>query len=141
ACGKNVDPKNLNEANAYPRFINVECSLPGHNYKDDIFNYILDSSLCFKVLRRWTVIDWCNGYYDSLTMQQKFATWEHLQIIKVANKNPPKIQEDCDTIIRCLNDNNCFSTRIKITHSAGDDCTPDDLIAVEWIRVVHKYFL
>ncbi|MEO6189575.1 MAG: T9SS type A sorting domain-containing protein, partial [Saprospiraceae bacterium] len=86
------------------------------------------SSLCFKVLRRWTVIDWCNGYYDSLTMQQKFATWEHLQIIKVANKNPPKIQEDCDTIIRCLNDNNCFSTRIKITHSAGDDCTPDDLI-------------
>lgn len=128
SCGRDVDPKTLPEDYAYPKFRDVECSLPGHNYVDDVFNYIQDSSLCFKVLRRWTVIDWCQQYYDSATSSYKFASWTHLQLIKVANKVPPKIQEKCDTITKCLTGTNCISEHISITHSATDDCTPDDLL-------------
>lgn len=127
ACGRNVDPAGLPKGYNYPEFIDVECSLPGHSFVDDVFNYIEDSSLCFKVLRRWSVIDWCQFYYDT-EGNKKFKTWEHLQIIKVANKNPPKIEDDCDTITTCLNGNDCNKIRVRISHRGSDDCTPDDLM-------------
>ncbi|MEP7196555.1 MAG: T9SS type A sorting domain-containing protein [Saprospiraceae bacterium] len=126
-CARNVDPKNLPDGYNYPAFLNVECSLPGHNYVDDVFNYILDSSLCFKVLRKWTVIDWCQEYFDA-DSNRHFVSWEHLQIIKVSNKIPPKIEDRCDTINMCLTGSNCFKERVRISHTAHDDCTPDDLL-------------
>ncbi|HMX89272.1 MAG: T9SS type A sorting domain-containing protein [Saprospiraceae bacterium] len=127
-CGGDVKPSELPEHYNYPVFRDVHCSLPGHNYDDDVFNYIQDSSLCFKVLRRWTVIDWCQSYYDSATSSVKFATWTHLQIIKVSNKNPPKIADDCDTVTVCLSGTNCVRERVRLSHTASDDCTPDELL-------------
>ncbi|NOT37188.1 MAG: T9SS type A sorting domain-containing protein [Saprospiraceae bacterium] len=127
ACGRNVEPNSLPKGYNYPEFLDVKCSLPGHSFVDDVFNYIEDSSLCFKVLRRWTVIDWCQEYYDN-NGDKRHVTWEHLQIIKVANKNPPKIEDDCDTITTCLNGNDCSKVRVQITHRGSDDCTPDDLM-------------
>ncbi len=128
SCGGTVKPEELPDGYNYPQFLNVHCSLPGHNYVDDVFNYIEDSSLCFKVLRRWTVIDWCQEYYDSVTQTRSFATWTHLQLIKVANKKPPTINERCDSIKICVNGTNCAFERVRIQHSATDDCTPSDLI-------------
>ncbi|MCC6816408.1 MAG: T9SS type A sorting domain-containing protein [Saprospiraceae bacterium] len=126
-CGRNVDPNNLPEGYNYPKFLDVECSLPAHSYVDEVFNYIEDSSLCFKVLRRWKVIDWCQQHIDS-SGNKYFETWEHLQLIKVANKNPPKIEDDCEPITVCLSGNDCTKAPVRISHRASDDCTPVELL-------------
>ncbi len=127
ACGRDVSPSTLPAGYNYPEFIDVECSLPAHSFTDEVFNYIEDSSLCFKVLRRWKVIDWCQFYKDTSGNTQ-FMTWEHLQLLKVSNKNPPKLEDACDSIKICLNGNDCSKTLVRIMHRASDDCTPTDLL-------------
>ncbi|MDX1476123.1 MAG: T9SS type A sorting domain-containing protein [Saprospiraceae bacterium] len=71
------------------------------NYDDMVFE--INPPACIKILRKWTVIDWClydpNAYYPQ-------GIWEHTQLIKIKPENPPVIY--------------CFS---DTTVSAGADCT------------------
>lgn len=127
SCGANLEPKNLPKGYNYPDFLSVDCSLPGSSFEDHVFNYIQDSSLCFKLLRKWKVIDWCQQHYNE-NGDLVFNSWHHEQIIKVSNKNPPKIKDDCDTVNVCISNNNCIRERVRLTHEASDDCTPDALL-------------
>jgi hypothetical protein len=55
------------------------CSLVGAQYEDQSFSFNNPTSpACFKILRKWTVIDWCQpleeggySYLDSLTQEIK----------------------------------------------------------------------
>jgi hypothetical protein len=126
-CGADVEPKNLPDGYNFPKFLSVDCSRPGASYEDHVFNYIQDSSLCFKLLRKWKVIDWCQQSYDAQG-NVILPHWTHEQIIKVSNKLPPKIGDDCDTIMVCLSGVDCLKERVRISHYGVDDCTPNQLI-------------
>lgn len=71
------------------------------NYTDQVFD--INPPACIKILRKWTVIDWCtydpNDYYPS-------GIWQYTQIIKIVPETPPVIHCPPDTTI-----------------SAGADCT------------------
>ncbi|MBK7811315.1 MAG: T9SS type A sorting domain-containing protein [Saprospiraceae bacterium] len=125
SCGADIHPDSLPDPYSYPIFDRVDCSLPATFYEDHEFRVIQDTALCYKVLRKWKVMDWCRKYTDSLG-NDHVPTWEHLQIIKIQNKLPPKILDDCETKMYCVNDNDCLKTRVQLTHSAKDDCTPDE---------------
>ncbi len=130
SCGGSLEPAALPDSSAYPKFSDADCSLIGVSYEDHRFNYIQDTLVCFKVLRKWKVIDWCQCYTDSLRDIKICPTWHWEQVLKIANKLPPKISQDCDTLVVCMSDTNCLGEVVRITHSASDDCTPeDDLIA------------
>lgn len=104
-----------------PEFDDDICDLVHFNYSDQVF-YINSTSdpACFKIIRTWTVIDWCqfeNGQY---------ITWVRDQTIKVVNDVAPTITGNCDEISICSFDPNCGTAFVELTQSAEDDCTPED---------------
>ncbi|MBK8954944.1 MAG: T9SS type A sorting domain-containing protein [Saprospiraceae bacterium] len=128
SCGAEVDPANLPVEYGYPRFADNECSLIGVSFEDHQFNYVQDTALCYKILRKWKVIDWCQCYYDSQSGQTVCPSWHHEQVIKVHNRLPPKIQDDCEPVRLCISDQECLKELVDLTHEAVDDCTPNDLL-------------
>jgi hypothetical protein len=124
-CNADIDPKNLPDTFGYPIILDNDCSLIGISYEDHQFNYIADTSVCFKILRKWKVIDWCQCYNDTRTGQTVCPTWTYEQIIKVNNKLAPKILDDCDSLTVCTSGTDCLKQRVTLTHEAKDDCTPD----------------
>ncbi|MBP8725469.1 MAG: T9SS type A sorting domain-containing protein [Saprospiraceae bacterium] len=127
-CGVETDPRSLPEENGYPRFYENDCSLIAVAFEDEKFNYIQDTAVCFKILRTWKVIDWCQCYYDHYSGQTVCPEWIHQQVIKVSNRVAPKVQDNCDRIRLCISDQECLRERIRLSHTAKDDCTPDELL-------------
>ncbi|HUN16242.1 MAG TPA: T9SS type A sorting domain-containing protein [Saprospiraceae bacterium] len=126
-CGANVSPQNLPDTFGFPIIIDRTCALAGISFEDSKFSYIQGSEVCQKILRKWKVIDWCQQYTDT-SGNIIIPNWTHEQVIKVLNKNPPKITDDCDTVMICLTGANCIKERVRLSHEAFDDCTPDDLL-------------
>ncbi|NOT38672.1 MAG: T9SS type A sorting domain-containing protein [Saprospiraceae bacterium] len=103
-----------------------KCNQIIHNYEDIVFNYV--EGVCFKVLRKWTVIDWCNPLLDINNPRPGFGIWYHTQVIKVVNNEKPTITSSSADRELCITDG-CSVTAV-LTASAIDDCTePADLLA------------
>ena len=66
-------------------------------YVDQRFDFV--DSACFKILREWSVIDWCQ--YDP---QTGTGLWHYIQVIKVHDENGPTFVEDCVTKELCVED-------------------------------------
>jgi hypothetical protein len=104
-----------------PKFLNTNCAQVAANYADTKLT-LLDS-VCYKILRKWTVVDWCQfnlNKYDGI--------WEFNQIIYISNSEPPTIYT-CDTARICDNsayynprNQNCL-VNYDLTGIADDDCT------------------
>ena len=118
-CGlENVRPEVLPEAQAFPRFMNDdECSLIGYTYKDEVIDASLGNEACFKIIRSWTVIDWCQTVNDTT------KKWYFDQVIEVNNTIAPVFLNACtDTTISRIG-NDCIGETIEIIGLANDDCT------------------
>ncbi len=111
----------------YPKYRNTTCAQVAANY-DDLKLAVLDST-CYKILRKWVVIDWCQ--YDRVTGK---GIWDTTQIIVVKSSEPPTIYS-CETREFCDplsffdgNTNKCMGS-YSLTGSGEDDCTEEqDLI-------------
>ncbi len=104
----------------YPEFEQGPCDKVHYNYEDQVFYTTSPNDpVCYKIVRTWTVIDWCqfeNGHYQ---------TWPWSQTIKIINTVSPEITGDCDEITVNSFDPNCQSAYIELVQSATDDCTPE----------------
>jgi hypothetical protein len=98
-----------------PSWIDNKCALVGSTYEDQIF--YISGGACIKILREWTVIDWCQ--YEA---GQSIGIWTYLQEIKLKNNIAPTILECTDKDI-CSYDEDCTSELVTITAFANDDCT------------------
>ena len=72
-----------------PVLFDDACSLIGVTYEDTRFDFV--DGACFKILRTWAVIDWCQ--YDSQTGE---GIWHYTQVIKVHDQDGPAFV-DCPT--------------------------------------------
>ena len=91
-------PENL----GYPILTDGSCSLVGSQKSDQTFNFNNTNGVaCFKILRTWTVIDWCK-FYPNLDPTGKnilnkktlgVNTWEHVQEIKVLDNEAPEFDD------------------------------------------------
>ncbi|MCZ2339506.1 MAG: T9SS type A sorting domain-containing protein [Chitinophagales bacterium] len=99
----------------YPTWTSIGCSQVAASYRDEVYEVVPDA--CFKILRYWTVIDWCtHDLTDESTVRN------HIQVIKVVDTEKPKI--------------NCQDLRFEITEGCSklvtligeseDGCTPAD---------------
>ncbi len=89
-CKDNIDPKYLPYPYGYPDLYQKNpCAKYGFSYKDEEYTFPNDPGICKKIIRRWTVIDWCtynlNGYGHSS------GKWEYAQLIKIVSKAKPTI--------------------------------------------------
>ncbi len=114
--GVDTDPSN--PLLGYPQYNDDACSLVAHTYDDQVFTFV--DGACFKILRTWTVIDWCQ--YDE---NNPFAggIWQDVQVIKVNNSNAP-VFDNCSTLNFCVYDDGCQGY-VDLIGQATDECTPD----------------
>lgn len=124
ACGDPSDPQFLPDSTGKPDLTadNI-CSLVGASYTDQLFLFNDNNGeACFKILRHWKVIDWCQ-YYLSTGGGKEYRTWTHTQIIMAIDNIKPVILSGCDPASTCTYDPRCEKGYIELTASATDDCT------------------
>ncbi len=98
------------------------CSLVGADYDDQIFTFNNGTGeACFKILRHWTVIDWCQEYIENGGTH--YREWTHTQIIKVYDPVKPVITSSCAPKAVCTYDAQCADGYIELTATAEDECT------------------
>lgn len=101
------------------------CSLVGADYQDQVFYFNNTSGQsCFKILRHWTVIDWCQRYEND-GGGFDYRTWSHTQVIKVHDPDKPVITSSCAPKTVCTYDPTCTEGYIELTASATDKCTKE----------------
>lgn len=99
------------------------CSLVGADYEDQIFTFNNNNGeSCFKILRHWTVIDWCQRY-DLPGGGYEYRTWTHTQVIKVYDPVKPVITSSCAPKSVCTYDPTCQDGYIELIATATDVCT------------------
>lgn len=96
------------------------------SFSDEILRVVgATDGACFKILRTWVVIDWCE--YES--GQNNRGRFEDLQVIKVTDNNAPVVT--CPTnIVIDINENNCNSGTFTIPQPTVTDCS-DELEVVQ----------
>lgn len=120
SCGADIDP----DVTGRPELLNLDkCALPGVKYEDWIFN-IVDGA-CFKVVRTWTVIDWCQQTNNTYVM------WSFDQTIKVLDGVAPEFEAVADVSV-CSYDASCEVEFIDLTAVATDNCTPNNELIYTW---------
>lgn len=129
-CGGDVSPDNPQLGR--PTVVNNaddNCALISIEYKDEIFT--IEPDACFKILRHWTVIDWCQ--YDPF-IDPNVGRWEALQVIKVRDKDKPVVTchvGDCQPATYDNNLKTCVGP-ISLTAEATDNCSPLDWLLWEY---------
>ncbi|MEP7196435.1 MAG: cohesin domain-containing protein [Saprospiraceae bacterium] len=115
-----------------PRGINEDkCDLLGFSYEDQVFHFVNGSDACFKLIRTWKAIDWCQFVYNSSTRRYDYYLATHQQIIKVHNIIDPNfIGSFADTTFCTLD--SCLSGYAGLTVNLNDDCTPANELSWEY---------
>ena len=119
---EDVDPEDLQPPynkptiNGYNGYGN-SCSLIGYAHKDLVFTF--SDGACKKILRDWTVIDWCK-YQPNNPWSP--GIWHYTQVIKLMNPNPPTFINGCQDVEVDGYEANC-SGRYFEQPPIEDDCT------------------
>ncbi|MDQ3141876.1 MAG: T9SS type A sorting domain-containing protein [Bacteroidota bacterium] len=118
-CRASVDPS----ITGYPKWpTNISCAELIATYEDQVFNIV--ENVCYKILRKWTVVDWCN-----LNANNGKGRWTDIQVIKITNKKAPDFTSSCDNRLPVDVQSSDCSGYIELIATATDDCTnPRDLI-------------
>lgn len=114
------------DVTGWPKLAEDACDLVAANYKDDYYHFNDDDydteEVCFKIIRRWTVMDWCqreNGVYK---------TWNWDQVIMISETEKPYFTSPCVDKEACSFDSDCKKGYIELTMSSADACTkPEDM--------------
>ncbi len=110
-AGTDTEPSAL----GIPEFPETGCDQLAYTYQDQVFTFVDDA--CFKILRTWTLIDWCQ--YDPATPAGP-GIWIHQQEIKINdNTAPMPIAPDREFLI--TSNTECSVTG-AVSVDGNDDC-------------------
>lgn len=105
-CGTETDPTDLPYGQDKPTYDYITCSQIGVNFEDDVFFFGPD---CKKIVRTWTLIDWCS--YDPNSNYNTQGYFTYVQIIKISNSTRPDIYCPADVV---ASSTDCGSTHVYI---------------------------
>ena len=126
-CGANTSPDVIGR----PEIANNaddNCALISIEHDDEVFT--IEPDACFKILRKWTVVDWCQ--YDP-SKGVYTGRWEHTQVIKVNDKIKPNVTchvGACEPA--AINTLGVCVGHISLRATASDSCTPSDWLSYEY---------
>ena len=112
-----LDPEDLPLLNSQPILTSGPCDLVTFNHTDDVYDFSQFDQACFKIVRKWTVIDWCQFDSDGT------GKWEYYQTIKSLNTVPPTIDSIPGQIDICSLKPDCGPETVSLAASATDDCS------------------
>lgn len=108
-----------------PTYINKNCANVESTYEDQYFYNTNEA--CIKILRNWTVVEWCS--YDPNTNQ---GIYSYAQIIKLNNTIAPEVSLTCEDTLVCNISLDCSNVNYIDTLSASDDCTTLQNLKWSW---------
>lgn len=115
-----------------PKIIGADkCSNVVTTYDDLVFT--LDPDACLKILRKWTVIDWCIWQPN---VQNSPGYWTRTQVIKITNSVPPVFITSCQDRTVDVFGPGCQG-KVDLVAEATDDCT--DATLLSWYHTVDLY--
>jgi hypothetical protein len=119
---KEVDPNSLPANARRPILADIPCSQVAATYEDIVFQYTEEA--CIKVLRKWTVIDWCqrNPFIEGS------GTWTHTQLIMVNDPTKPTITKGCAPADLTITQTGICEARVQVTAEGTDNCDPTKLV-------------
>ncbi len=120
-CGASTDPEDLPEGYREPTYDGETCGILATNYDDQLFNIAFPA--CYKIIRVWTVIDWCVYNPDDPLTDGRYS---HNQIIKVEDDTPPTIT--CPEDVTVNVGTNCQTKAVTLPVATADDCSPNILL-------------
>ncbi len=114
-----LHPDSLDFEFSRPQYEFNRCSQVAVTFADKTYDFsgTNSSDACLKILRSWTVIDWCQ------MEDPDYLPAYHEQVIKVNNTVGPEIRGGCDSLI--INTFECEFEDVVFSAIAQDDCTPD----------------
>ena len=124
-----LDPPDLDPPFNMPTLADKPCSMVAPTHTDDVYDFSNSDQACFKILRHWTVMDWCQ--LDG----QGAGIWTHTQVIKVMNSEGPTI-EPIEDIDECSLEPDCGGMVLDFVADASDDCSGSG--SLEWIYYVDE---
>jgi hypothetical protein len=126
-----LDPEDLPPPFDAPVVIEDACDLVTYTHSDIVFDFSNSHQACFKILRTWTVLDWCQ--YES---GGSVGIWTRQQIIKVVNTVGPEIAIVEQEMPICTDDPACGPGSVLLEASAEDDCSGPE--ALRWTVAVDE---
>lgn len=120
-CGAAADPDDLPAGHDRPKVVGLDCTDIAILYEDDLFN--IAAPACYKILRRWTVIDWCDFDPEHPDEGGRFSK---VQVIKVEDNDAPVL--DCPASITRGISNDCSGAQVSLPPVTAQDCNPNILI-------------
>ncbi len=105
-----------------PDYEDDKCSLIADTFVDEVFTIVDDA--CFKILRHWSIIDWCQE--DPSTGLP--LRWDYTQVIKVIDEEGPIVtpaDPGCDENATDCGGNVNLAPEVE-------DCTPAHLLVYWW---------
>ncbi|MFT6333640.1 MAG: hypothetical protein ACJATI_000368 [Halioglobus sp.] len=131
--GSEYLPANLPVGMQFPLFTEGVCDLVGANYDDQIFPFNnQNGDACFKIIRSWTVIDWCQFFTDS-SGATTYPSWTYTQIIKVNDSEGPTDIVTTGPESICTYDSECLDGSIELGASSSDVCTN----LLDWSYIIY----
>ncbi len=116
-----------------PKFVaENECNLVGFDYTDEVYKFFNANVACFKVVRKWRVIDWCQFTKDKAG-NNVYPQWTWDQVIKIIDNVDPTFTQlpPADTSF-CSYDPTCTSGPVRLVARGADNCTPGNEIRWEY---------
>ena len=98
-----------------PFLVGGSCALVSASHSDEVFFFTPEA--CLKVIRSWTVVDWCQFEDD-----QNSGIWHYEQIIKLQNDVDPEFVDHCQDLDLCISSSSCGQI-FNFTIAGTDDCT------------------
>jgi len=87
------DPEDLPAGFDFPTFTSDGCAMIAVSYADQIFD--IDFPACYKIVRTWTLIDWCQ--YDPTN--PTVGVWSHQQLVKILDTVAPVVTCPDDVVV------------------------------------------
>src|SRR6056297_3301406 len=124
ACDDNGEYSTDPDATGRPEISNNNaCSQIAVRFDDEMFEVTPDA--CFKILRTWRVLDWCQEDANGDALE-----WTYTQTIKVNDDETPEL-------LVCEDVTFCDSSAVGCEGFASlvqevEDCTPEEFLNIEW---------
>lgn len=117
ACDPLLEPEDLPSGFAQPFVTNDVCDLVAVTHEDQLLP--VNPPACFKILRTWIVIDWCQFDPNDLTPQ---GYWQHVQVLKVQDLDKPVLTCPPDITVNST-ELDCGPTLVQVDSVSVEDCS------------------
>jgi len=140
-CGADLDPSN--PLLGKPEIVggaDDQCAFVAIDWTDDTI--VVEDEACFKVIRDWRVIDWCQWDPD-VDLQYGYVhphpgEWHFRQIILVRDHNAPEVScsvGECEPLTyrdTVINGERYCVGHVELRASAEDECSPTDWLVYDY---------